>query len=245
MKHHWLVWLLVAVSAPCVAQSPEGKPFIAAQGQARTDVVPDRFPLKVTLSDTGMDAAKARAKVEGLAEAVVASAAQMAIPDKDVEVRNLSVEPVEEWNDKTEEDVFKGNKYERVVKVTFHSLDELKRFFDSLPKGKEVSVDTETFTYSQERAATRKLLREAMDDARSTADLVAANLGKKIIGVHNVSDTPQGRDYFRSGYSTEISAVNVMGSAATADAARPAKLVLKEGQITLTRNIYVIYLLEP
>jgi uncharacterized protein len=241
----WMM-LLLAVSTPCLAQSLDGKPFIAAQGQAKKEVVPDRFPLVVTLSDVGMDAAKTRAKIEGLAEVVVASAVQQGIPDKDVEVRNLSIEPMEEWNDKTEQDVFEGNKYERVIKVTFRSLGELKTFFDALPKGKEVSVETGTFIYSEERAATKKLLQDAMADARATADSVAANLGKRIIGVHNVSDTPQGREYFRGGYSTDLESVNVTGNGVAAAAAgRPAKLVLKEGQVTLTRTVYVIYLLEP
>lgn len=247
MKITWLISALLLLSPAVMAQSISGKPFIAAQGQAKVEVVPDIFRLKVTLADTGMDAAKTQEHVETLAEAVVDTAARMNIADKDIELRNLSIEAVEEWDEKSEKEVFKGNRYERVVNLSFHSLEALKAFIGELPKGKEVQVDTGTFSYSKEQAAVKALMQEAMSDARATADAVAAALGKKIIGVHNVSDTPQSGSYFRGyGATSNVEGITVTGGASIArNVPPPAKLVLKEGTLTLTRVLYVIYLLEP
>lgn len=243
--------LFVAVSillACCVngarAQSLNSAPFIAAQGQARTEVVPDIFPLKVTLTETSLDASATQRKIEGLAAEIVATAKSMNVSEDDITVGNLNISVEDRYDEKTDDQVFVGNSYERIIKLRFHDLQTLKAFVDQLPTGKAVRAETEEFAYSKSDVERKKLLREAMDNARETADQVAAGLGKKIIGVHNVSDQPLMSSYL--GYGGNADGMVVRGSVALlapGTVRGHSDIVLKKGVITLQRTIYIIFLL--
>ncbi len=64
--------VLLATSASAVAQSLSGAPFIAVHGRANVDVVPDTFPVSVSLSETSIETSKAQDTVERLTVAVLA-----------------------------------------------------------------------------------------------------------------------------------------------------------------------------
>lgn len=236
--------MLLACAQNGMAQSISGVPFIAAQGQARVEVIPDIFPLKVTLTETSLDASATQKKIEALASDIVATAKSMNVTEDDITVGNLNISIEERYDDKTEEQVFVGNSYERIVNLRFHDLQALKSFVDRLPTGKAVRAETGAFAYSKAEEERKKLLQEAMDDARETADQVAAGLGKKIIGVHNASDQPLSSNYFGNG--ANFDRVNVQGSLALmapGTVRGESEMVLKKGVITLQRTIYIVYLL--
>jgi uncharacterized protein len=236
--------LTAALAPAAMAQSLSTAPFIAAQGQARTEVVPDIFPLKVTLTETSLDASATQKKIESLASGIVATAREMAVSEDDITVGNLEIDVEQRYDEKTDNQVFVGNRYERVIRLRFHELASLKAFVDRLPVGRAVRAETGAFAYSKAEAERKKLLQEALTDARETADQVAAGLGKKIVGVHNASDQPLTSNYFGNG--ANLDAVSVSGSVALmapGTVRGQSEMVLKKGVITLQRTIYVIYLL--
>ena len=236
--------LLVACVPVASAQGITGVPFIAAQGEARVELVPDIFPLKVTLTETSMDAAASQKKIEALASGIIDTAREMKVAEDDITVGNLSISVEERYDDKTEQEIFVGNSYERVISLRFHDLAALKAFVERLPTGKAVRAATGTFAYSKAEAERKKLLQEAMDDAKETAEQIAAGLGKKIIGVHNVSDRPMNASYFGNG--ANLDAVQVSGNGvlmAPGTVRGQSEMALKKGVITLERTIYIIYLL--
>ncbi len=224
------------------AQGISGVPFIAAQGQARAEVIPDIFPLKVTLTETSMDSAATQKKIESLAATIIATATSMDVAEADITVGNLTIGVEERYDDKTEEEVFVGNSYERVIRLKFHDLQSLKAFVDRLPTGKAVRAATGEFLYSKADEERKKLLQEAMTDARNTADQIAVGVGKRIVGVHTVSDQPMSASYFRSNgpSSTGLAGVALL---APGTVRGQSEIVLKKGVISLERSIYIIYLL--
>ncbi len=94
--------LLVACVPVASAQGITGVPFIAAQGEARVELVPDIFPLKVTLTETSMDAAASQKKIEALASGIIDTAREMKVAEDDITVGNLSISVEERYDDKTE-----------------------------------------------------------------------------------------------------------------------------------------------
>ena len=233
-----LALLLVSVAAP--AQSISGSPYIAVHGKAKTQVVPDVFPLQIVLKDTSLDAAKTQALIEGYASQVVDLTKKMEMDGRDVTISNLSVSPEYRYDDKDEEQVFLGNTYQRQIRLKFHTLDKLKQMIDALPKAKQVQLDTGAFESSRADAERRELLAQAVDDARTTAEIMAKAVGKRLGTVHNISNQGFNVRYLESSDSYSLDSVTVTGFGRQASA---PPVVLSKGTIQLDQNVYIIYTL--
>jgi uncharacterized protein YggE len=222
------------------AQNFQGKPFLAVQGHAEAKFKPDIFPLQVSISDTGTDAAKSQSLVEGLAKTVLAQTGKLKIPDADMEVGNLSISPDTDWDTETKTQIFKGNEYSRQIRVRFRSLDDLRAFIAAMPASPALRLETDSFEYSKAAEVKRKLRREAIEDGRKAGEEMASAVGKRLLDLFNVSDTAQSVVRSSSGYSgegTTLDTVTVMGSAINAD------IVLREGEITISADAYLVYLI--
>jgi uncharacterized protein YggE len=235
MTRYLVVLLLLAIAGTTSAQNLNGKPFIAVQGHAERQFVPDVFPLTVTLNETSMDADRAQKHVEDLAAQVLAVTAALKMADVDIDVGNLSISPQTKYDDVKEAAVFIGNAYERKIQLRFHSLADVRSFLGLVPTGKNVQIETESFVYSGEVEAKKQLMLQAIADAKATAERMAQGVGKRLLSLHNVSDRPQGDSYTRMG----ISSFAVTGTRLN----HSSNIVLKEGVITLTEDAYVIYLI--
>jgi uncharacterized protein YggE len=244
-----LVFALVAPTA-ATAQTFDSKPFLSVQGHAEAKVKPDVFPMIVTLKDLGMDAAKSQKVVEELASTVLAAGRASGVGDADTEVGNLDVSPETEWDDDKDVEIFKGNSYERTIKLRFHSLDSLRQFIEKMPMSRNLRLETGTFEYSDAPALKRKLRREAIEDARKGAQDMAAAVGKRLLDLFNVSDRAQSTIYAASGYSYQgdgyargngasLNKVAVVG----AQAIRGSSIVLREGEITVSADAFLVYLI--
>ena len=223
------------------AQSISGSPYIAVHGKAKTQVVPDVFPLEITLKETSLDAAKTQTLIEGYASQIVALTQEMKMEDRDVTVSNLSVSPEYRFDDKDEEQVFLGNTYQRQIKLKFHTLEALKKMIEAVPQAKQVQLDTGAFLSSKSDQIRRELLGQAIDDARATAEIMATAVGKRLGTVHNVSNQGFNVRYVESSDSYSLDSVTVTGSRLRANA--PAPVVLSKGTIQLDQNVYIIYTL--
>lgn len=115
-------------------------------------------------------------------------------------------------------------------------MDGLRQFLSKVPQANQIRLDTGAFQYSDASAAKAKLMVEAIADARATADGLAKGVGKRITGVHTISN--QGFNV-RYAESYALDSVTVQGNALLA----PGAVVLKEGRVTLAQDVYIIYLM--
>jgi uncharacterized protein YggE len=242
MKRITTLLFCAALAASVQAQSFSGKPFLSVAGHAETRVRPDVFPLDVTLLDTSMDAQKSQKIVEDLAKLVLAEAKKLNLADVDIEIGNLSIEP--QFNEKDDEEIFIGNKYERDVNIRFHDLDSLRAFIAALPDSRNLRLETRSFEYSKAAELKRQLRREAIEDAKRGAQDMAAAVGKRLLDLQNVSDRAQSTVYSASGYSYNsegLDRVTVVGNAITPR--RSSEIVLREGEIKISSDAYLVYLI--
>lgn len=239
MKRMMLATLFLCAFA-AQAQSIGGPPYIAVHGKAKAEVVPDIFPLQITLKDTSLDAAATQSQIEGHAQQVIAMTKAMKLADRDVEVSNLSVSPEYRWDDKNDKQVFLGNTYARTIKLRFHALADLQKAIDALPKSRQVQLDTSGFQSSRQDDIRRELLTQAVQDARKTADVMASAVGRRVGGVHNISNQGFNVRYVTSDEATSLDSVVVTG---TRMAAPAPPVALREGVIQLDQNVYIIYTL--
>ncbi len=242
MKRIWAGLALSLFALSAQAQSIGGSPFIAVHGSAKTEVVPDVFPLEITLKDTSLDAKTTQAQIEGYAQQILALTKAMKLADKDVNFSNLSVSPEYRWDDKSDKQVFLGNTYNRTIKLRFHTLGDLRKAISEMPKSKQVRLDTGSFESSQASAIRRELLEQAVEDARKTADVMASAVGKRVGGVHNVSNRGFNVRYVESDGGGSLDSFTVSGTIKTLAPPAPP-VALREGSIQISQDVYIIYTL--
>jgi uncharacterized protein YggE len=218
----------------------DGAPFVAVHGEARQEVVPDLFPLEVSLSETSTDAAGTQAKIEALASRILAIADRMKIDEADLTVANLSITPQYDYDDDQDKQIFLGNSYERDIVVRFHALDRLREFVSAMPEDRAVRVGTKTFETTRADEVKRGLMKQAIADARATAESLAAGVGRKLGPVHTISNQGLNVRYSQGG-GTSLASVSVSGTMALL---APGVAALREGRITLDQDVYIIYALE-
>ena len=165
MKRIVFVSMLLLATVNVQAQSIGGSPFIAVHGKAKAEVVPDVFPLEITLKDTSLDAARSQALIEGHAQSILRAVKQMKLPDADVTVSNLSISPEYRYDREAEKQVFVGNVYQRRIKLRFHKLPDLAKMIEALPDAKEVQINTGEFETSRADDVRRSLMAKAVEDA--------------------------------------------------------------------------------
>ena len=230
------VLVLLVASQLASAQNISGLPFIAVHGQAKMEVVPDVFPLEITLKETSKNAADSQKRIESLASTIVALADAENIPDGDQEVGNLSISPEMDYDEKLEREIFLGNTYERVIKLRFRSLEALRQFIGKAPQAPQVQIDTGTFFYAAAAESKKKLMAAAIEDAHSTAEAMASGVGRTLAGVQTISNQGFNMQYAES---YQLDRVVVSGTPLSA----PSAVILKEGRVTLSQDVYIIYLL--
>ena len=236
---------MLLVAGSLQAQVVGGRPFVAVHGEAKQEVVPDVFPVELTLKETSMDAAATQGKIESLAGQVLAIAEKMQVDADEVEVSNLDISPEYEWDDEADKQVFQGNTYERSIKVKFRSLRKLNEFISGLPKSNALRIQTKRFETSHADELRRGLLASAISNARKTAEAMAPGVGRKLGEVQNISNRGLNLQY-----SESLDTVAVTGSAATSAAAvaapppPPPPAILREGKIELDQDVYIIYSLD-
>ena len=228
------------------AQTIGGQPFIAVHGKAKAEVVPDIFPLTITLKDTSLDAAKSQALIESHAQRILQAVKQMKLPDADVTVSNLSVSPEYRYDRATEKQVFLGNVYRRQIKLRFRTLPALAKMVATLPDAKEVQIDTGDFETSRADAVRRELMAKAVEDARATGEVMVKAIGRRLGTVHNVSNRGFNVQYVEGGVDDPpvvFSAPAPMDSVTVTGSRLRSDVVLREGRIELEQDVYIIYTL--
>jgi uncharacterized protein len=228
----------LAVSSGVDAQMPSGTPYLAVQGQAEERFVPDVFPLAITILETSDDAAKTHPRVEALAKQVLEAASRAGISSNDVQVGNLRVSPRFERNASSNDNVFLGNQYERRFELRLRSLDALREILALLPQSEAIRIQTQPFERSDAAAIRARLRIQAVADARRQAQGLAEASGVKLGRLLNVSDRPQAFNYASSSYAGYSDGLNFNGSASNST---QAMVVLREGQITLKADAYLVY----
>ena len=246
MRRFTIAAMLLLCAFGLQAQTISGEPFIAVHGKAKAEVVPDIFPLEITLKDTSEDAARSQALIEGHAARILATIKQMKVPDADVTISNMSVAPEYRYDREDQKQVFVGNVYRRQIKLRFRKLTDLAKMIGTLPAAKEVLIDTGEFESSRADEVRRNLMAQAVQDARLTGETMAKAVGKRIGDVHNVSNQGFNVRYVEGGADdlpVVFSAPAPMDSVTVAGNRMRADVVLREGRIELQQDVYVIYTL--
>jgi uncharacterized protein YggE len=258
----WIISLaLLASPAAALAQTIGGTPFLAVHGSARVDVVPDVFPVSLVIADTGLDVAKSQALVESLTREAIAQARKAGLDDAAITVGDLDIAPDETYDPDARKQVFRGNRYSRSLGLRFHDLAALKQFVAAVPSGKNVRLSADSFRVSTENEIRRRLLVDAIADARKTADVLASGIGRKVRQAQTISTSPMtlsAGSYINAIDAEDVESSSILTAEQIARIPVPrditsigllapgtvrSAIALEKGAVTLGADVYIVYLL--
>lgn len=251
----WILMSLLALPSLAMAQvnSLPSQPHLLVKGDAEREVEPDRFTLKISLESVDASPALARRRVQQNAERVLATFARAHALDGSIQASSLSIEPKTRYKD--DEDVFVGTEVGRELSATFSSLDDVRSVLAELKTSEELQVSGISPGYADEAKVRAELKRQAADQTRESARELAAAYGMRITGIYTISDVAPDFAYgVRAGQWHRGTSVSRDRSASSPMPARSLDAIavtgaraesLEAGSITLTENIYAIFLIAP
>jgi len=246
-----LLLSLVPLAVMAQANSLPSQPHLLVKGQAQREVVPDQFAINVTLRSVDKDPALARERAQANASQVLAAfKAQHALNDS-VQASALSISP--EYRYENNAQVFAGSKVERSLSARFASLEEVRRLLGSLKTSEELQVSGITTSFKDEAAVRAELKRQAAQQTRDTAQKLADSYGVRLGGLYTISEVAPNFAYgIQAGTwpgargsqglpAPPVPPVDIQANARSADGFFAESL--EAGSITLSENVYAIFLI--
>ena len=185
-----------------------------------------------------MSAAASQQLVEGLTREVMSAVAKLEVPDADLQLSSLHVAPQTKWDRDAEKQIFLGNQYQRSIRVRLRKLVDVKALIAALPEGRNLELRVGSFERSDRSEVVRRLRGQAIADARAYARELTAAAEVRLGRIYNIADRPQLADYNRRVHAIDVSSVE-------STTTNRSDLILKEGQITLSSDVYLIFELGP
>jgi len=252
-----LLWSsLLATMAPSAwaqANTIPSQPHLLVKGEARRQVMPDRFGVSVHLVSVDLKTEAARKRVQDNGRQVLALFKRNGALADSVSTESLQVSPQTRYKDG--ESVFVGISVSQSLKASFTDGASLQRFLGALQASKEVQVSTQDPAYSAEAKLRAELKGEAAAQTRASANGLAGAYGAKVIGLYSISDVApdfaygvQAGDWPRSNASPSLKNLSPPKpgpvSAPPQDSFSDGGEVIASGPITYTENVYAIFLIS-
>ncbi|MCW0374844.1 hypothetical protein NB691_001678 [Xanthomonas sacchari] len=248
----WAVAAVLALPAVASAQvnSLPSQPHLLVKGEAKREVVPDRFGLMITLSAVDADPGAARKRVQANAEKVLAAFGQRHALAGSVQASTLSIRPERRYED--EKQVFEGTRVQRTLSADFGALDDVRGLLGTLNTSEEVQVSGIAPRYSGETALRAELKRQAAEQTRSSAQSLAKAYGVRLGGLYTISEVAPDFAYgIQAGQwpSESVPVQLVSAPPAPVKDLEPARAAdgvaesLEAGTLTLSENVYAVFLI--
>lgn len=241
---------LLPLAATAQINTLPSQPHLLVRGKAEREVLPDRFTLNIHLEQTDMSPDLARKRAQDDAAIVLGLFhSNNALPDL-VKATALSVQPKTRWDNSRQ--VFEGTQVSRDLSATFATLEQVRAILAGLKTSENVQVSGISPSYSEETKVRGELKHQAAEQTRVTAHNLAEAYGVKLGGIYTISEVAPtfaygvqagiwGGGYISQGNGeggTTLDRVEVTGSRM-----KEVAESLEAGSITLTENVYAVFLI--
>lgn len=224
------LFLLSCSAAFAAPQQEAPRPTLSVDGQGTGTAEPDMATVTIGVTTQGKDAAKAQNDNAWVSNQIQTAIRGLGIAEKDIQTRNYSFYP--NYNtDKDHRNEVTGYTVNNSVIVVVRDIKLTGKVIDAALSNGANEINSLDFSASDTRAVRKVALLNAVQDARDKADVIAKGLGKRIVGIQNVSES--------TGYiETRRFGANML----MADA-KSAATPIAPGSLSLTANVHVDFIL--
>ena len=178
--------LILVTSFTSTALAEERVPTISVSGEGRVEAAPDCATISIGVTTFDNDAAKVQSENSRIATNVINAVASIGIDKKNIRTGNYSFQQRFRYDDKGKQ-IFDGYEVNNTVTIAVNDLTKIGRAIDAALAGGANRVDSLNFGIRDRENFQSEALKLAVRDARRKAETAAAELGKRIVGIVNVS----------------------------------------------------------
>lgn len=237
-----LAVLTAFLATGCGSIPGGGKSTISVSGAGTVTAEPDMVKMNVTLSHTAATTGEAQEEVSRKVRNILGILKDAGVEDKNIRTASLNFSPEYEWNNGTRS--FLGQKAEQTIVFSVYGIQDdpgkVPELLDRIARVDGVEMRQMTFDI-QEKAGLFTQSRElAYQKALAKAEEYAALSGLRVDKALSISEAGNHDVYLAQSNLARVS----MDSAGGGEYAKESSTVLPTGEIEVTTNISVIFLLK-
>lgn len=225
------LFLMSCSAAFATPQQETPRPTLSVDGQGTGTAAPDMATVTIGVTTQGKDAAKAQNDNAWVSNQIQAAVRGLGIEEKDIQTRNYSFYP-NYSTDKDHRNEVTGYTVNNSVIVVVRDIKLTGKVIDAALSNGANEINSLDFSASDTKAVREVALLNAIQDARDKADIIAKGLGKRIVGIQNVSES--------TGYIETRRFGGNMLMAVAKDAATP----IAPGSLSLAANVHIDFILS-
>ncbi len=185
------MFLSLAIIFFCVLSSTalaaeERLPTISVNGEGIVEASPDRATISVGVVSREKDPTKVQAENAKIASEIIRSVTSLGVEKKNIRTGNYSFRQIY-TTDQNKRRVFQGYEINNTVTITVDDLNLVGKIIDSSLSHGANSIESLQFGIRDKSSLQSEALKLAVRDAKTKAEVVAAGLGKNIVGIRSVS----------------------------------------------------------
>lgn len=219
---------------------------ISVSGDADVYASPDIANVSFTVREEDKKVSVAQAKVSTKVAAALAAIRKLGVSDKDIKTENYSSYPKYEWQEGKRvlcvnsnaycpptpgKQVIVGYEVSQMVSVKVRNIDSVNTVVEGLATADVTEMQGPNFAIDKEDDLKAEARKQAIEKARTKAEVLARDLGVTLIRIVSFSENSGSPIYYKA--MRETSAVG-FGDAAPAPE-------LPAGQTKITSNVTVTY----
>lgn len=178
--------VMMSLSTTAFAEEYRYTPIISVSGEGVVEAPPDVATISVGVVSRDRDAAKVQNENSRAANNVINSIASLGIDRKNIRTGNYNFREIFH-SDANRKQIFDGYEVTNTVTITVTDLNKVGRVIDAALSNGANAVNSLNFGLRDREKFQSEALRLAVRDARRKAEIAAAELGKVIVSVKNVS----------------------------------------------------------
>jgi uncharacterized protein YggE len=160
---------------------------LSVNGTGRVKAVPDVATINVGVSEQAKEAGAASQKAAASMDSVVQALLDLGIDEKDIQTTSINLGARYDWNAEPAKII--GWEASNMVSVTVRDIDAVGDVIDTVVQAGANQINGISFRVEDPAEAEALARSAAVDDARATADQLAADTGVEIIGIISISES--------------------------------------------------------
>jgi hypothetical protein len=167
-------------------------PHLVTQGQSEIRAQPDMATLSVSVTALQEESRTAKEEVDTKVAALFSSLAGLGIGKEDIDSGNVITRPDYRYPGNGAAPELRGYLAERQISVRLHDLDVLSQALNKILEQGIQNIQQISYGLQNEEEVRRQARQEAIAEARSLAEELAAGFGRALDDVYAIEYQPQG-----------------------------------------------------
>ena len=180
-----LISLALAGSAGAQGEAPPRNPApsLTVSGNGEVRVAPDEATVRLGVTRQAANARQAQDQVNEVAQRILDAVTRLNVPKEQIQTSQLTLSPVYEGDRPGQAPRIVRYQASNVITVRLEKLALVGPVIDAGLQAGANQLEGVSFGLREDRAARDRALRQAVEEARAKADVLAEALGVQILGV--------------------------------------------------------------